>query len=54
MLGYHEKLGLLSTFFAACYADGKVAVQELRALREVSSALGLENADVVKYLQRLW
>ncbi|NCG20246.1 MAG: hypothetical protein GWP91_14650 [Rhodobacterales bacterium] len=54
LLGYHEKLGLLSTFFAACHADGKVDVRELRVLREASRTLGLENADVVKYLQRLW
>jgi uncharacterized tellurite resistance protein B-like protein len=54
MLGYHEKLGLLSTFFGACYADGKVQVQELKVLKEAAGALGLDNADVVSYLRRLW
>lgn len=53
-LGYHEKLGLLSTFYAACYADGKVAVQELMVLKNASNALGLDRAEVVQYLQRMW
>lgn len=54
LLGYHEKLGLLSTFFGACYADGKVAVQELKVLKEAAQALGLDNTEVVNYLRRLW
>ncbi len=54
MLGYHEKLALLSTFFAACYADGQVAVQELRVLKEASEALGLDREEVVEYLRRMW
>ena len=54
MLGYHEKLGLLSTFFGACHADGRVAVQELKVLRDAATSLGLDNSEVVNYLQRLW
>jgi len=54
ILGYHEKLALLSTFFAACYSDGKLEVRELRVLKEASATLGLENEDVVNYLQKLW
>lgn len=54
MLGYHEKLGLLSTFFGACYADGNVAVQELKVLRDASAALGLDRSEVAAYLQKLW
>lgn len=53
-LGYHEKLGLLSTFYAACYADGAVAVQELMVLKDACAALGLDRAEVVQYLQRMW
>ena len=54
LLGYHEKLGLLSTFYGACYADGSIAVQELMVLKEACRVLGLENQEVVKYLQRFW
>ncbi len=54
LLGYHEKLALLSTFFAACYSDGKLEVRELRVLKEASATLGLESEDVVNYLQKLW
>ena len=54
LLGYHEKLALLSTFFAACYSDGKLEVRELRVLKEASATLGLESDDVVNYLQKLW
>ena len=53
-LGYHEKLGLLSSFFAACYADGRVQVQELQVLRDASLALGLDKSEVVTYLRKLW
>lgn len=54
LIGYHEKLGLLSTFFGACYADGTLAVQELKVLKEASQALGLDRGEVVNYLQKLW
>jgi len=54
ILGYHEKLALLSTFFAACYSDGRLEVRELRVLKEASAALGLQSEDVVNYLQKLW
>ena len=54
LLGYHEKLALLSTFFAACYSDGKLEVRELRVLKEASATLGLKSEDVVTYLQKLW
>lgn len=54
MLGYHEKIGLLSTFFAACYADGSVVVQELKVLKEASAALGLDRTEVVTYLHKRW
>ena len=54
LLGYHEKLGLLSTFYGACYADGSIQVQELMVLKDACQVLGLENREVVKYLQRFW
>lgn len=54
LLGYHEKLALLSTFFAACYADGRLEVRELEVLREASAQLGLQREDVVAHLKRLW
>ena len=54
LIGYHEKVGLLSTFFAACLADGSIAVQELKVLKEASQTLGLDKTEVVNYLQKLW
>jgi uncharacterized tellurite resistance protein B-like protein len=54
LLGHHEKLALLSTFFAACYSDGKLDVREIRLIKEASSVLGIDNSDVVSYLQKLW
>lgn len=54
LLGHHEKLALLSTFYAACYADGRLEVRELRVLKEAAAVLGLERDEVVGYLQRLW
>lgn len=54
LLGHHEKLALLSTFYAACYADGRIEVRELRVLKEAATVLGLEPVDVSGYLQRLW
>ena len=54
LLGYHEKLGMLSIFYAACYADGRLEVRELRVLREAAEALGLGREEVMRYLERLW
>lgn len=54
LLGHHEKLGLLSTFYAACYADGRLEVRELRVLKEAAEVLGLDRSEVSAYLQRLW
>ena len=53
MLGHHEKLALLSGFFAACWADGNVDVRELRALREASAVLGLQPQEVAGYLLKV-
>ncbi|MCO4743764.1 MAG: hypothetical protein KC912_03175 [Proteobacteria bacterium] len=53
MLGHHEKLALLSGFFAACWADGNVDVRELRALREASAVLGLHPQEVAGYLLKV-
>lgn len=54
LLGHHEKLGLLSTFYSACYADGRLEVNELKVLREAAEKLGLGRDEVASYLQRLW
>lgn len=53
LLGHHEKLALLSSFFAACWADGNVDVRELRSLREASAALGLHPQEVAGYLLKV-
>ncbi|TNE89628.1 MAG: hypothetical protein EP330_10700 [Deltaproteobacteria bacterium] len=52
-LGHHEKLALLSSFFAACWADGNVDVRELRALRDASELLGLHPQEVAGYLLKV-
>lgn len=53
LLGHHEKLALLSGFFAACWADGNVDVRELRALREATAQLGLHPQEVAGYLLKV-
>lgn len=53
LLGHHEKLALLSGFFAACWADGNVDVRELLALREASAVLGLQPQEVAGYLLKV-
>lgn len=53
-LGHHEKLALLSLFYSACYADGRIELSELTALRSAAEAIGLERGEVAAYLQRLW
>ena len=45
---------MLSIFYAACYADGRLEVRELRVLREAAEALGLGREEVMRYLERLW
>ena len=54
MLGHHEKLALLSRFFATCYSDGKLDVRELKVLKAASASLGLESQTVMQHLQKLW
>lgn len=53
-LGHHDKLGLISLFFSACYADGSLDAREMRVLREAGEILGLDRQAVVKYLRRFW
>jgi tellurite resistance protein len=53
-LGHHQKLALLSTFYAACYADGRVELRELKVLKDACAALGLDNQEVVASLKKLW
>ena len=54
MLSYHEKLALLSTFYAACQADGRVDLTEVRALEGAAAILGLGHDDVADTLADLW
>lgn len=54
MLGHHEKLALLNTFYAACAADGRVEVAEMKLLKQGAESLGLRHDEVVSYLSRIW
>ncbi len=54
VLGHHEKLALLSTFFATCYADGSIDPAELVVLKTACADLGLERAEVAMQLAKLW
>jgi len=54
LLSHHEKLAMLSTFYAACAADGEVHPDELRVLKHACATLGLEDRDVESKLQQLW
>lgn len=53
LLGHHEKLALLSMFYAASYADGRVEVRELKVLKEAAATLGLDPREVVAQLKRI-
>lgn len=53
LLGHHEKLALLSLFYAASYADGRVEVRELKVLKEAAATLGLDPREVVAQLKRI-
>lgn len=53
-LGHHDKLAMIGLFFSVCHSDGSLATAEMRELKEAASVLGLEGAEVVGYLRRLW
>ncbi len=54
MLGYHEKLALLSTFFATCSADGSIDPSELVVLKQACEDLGMPRSAVAQHLAKLW
>ena len=54
ILSHHEKLAMLSTFYAACAADGDVDPAEIEVLRHACATLGLDEHEVEENLKALW
>ncbi len=54
VLGYHDKLALVSLLFSCSYSDGQLEASEMKVVREAGAALGLSRDDVVAWLRRYW